>query len=137
MRKGHKKLKVYEIAHELAIKIHRMTLKLPKYEMYEEGSQIRRSSKSVSGNIVEGYALRRYKNEYVHYLYRGYASSEETVEHLEYLHETGSLKDDSIYQELMREYSELNKMLFSFIQSVEEQHETHLLTEGRGAVGRV
>jgi hypothetical protein len=31
-----------------------MSLKLPKYELYEEGSQIRKSSKGVSSTIVEG-----------------------------------------------------------------------------------
>lgn len=136
MEKGHKKLKIYKIAHRLAIKAHRMSLELPKFEMYEEGSQIRRSSKSVTSNMVEGYALRRYKNEYIHYLLRGYASSEETVEHLEYLYETKSLKDNLIYEELMGGYSELNKMLWSFVQSVEEQHETDLFTKGKDVVGR-
>jgi len=42
-----------------------MTLnELPKFEMYEEGSQIRRSSKSVRTNIVEGYGRRNYKLDY-------------------------------------------------------------------------
>ena len=36
-----------------------MTLdNLPKFEMYEEGSQIRRSSKAVASNIVEGFGRR-------------------------------------------------------------------------------
>lgn len=137
MEKGHKKLKIYGMAHELATRVHSMTLKLPKFERYEEGGQIRRSSKSVSSNIVEGYALRRYKNEYMHYLFRAYASSEETVEHLEYLRETESLKDDAVYEELMRGYSELNKMLFGFLQSVEDQHETDVLAKGRSVMDRV
>ena len=37
--------------------------------MYEEGSQIRRSSKSVKSNLVEGYGRRNYKNEYFNYEY--------------------------------------------------------------------
>ena len=122
MEEGYKKLKIYKLAHELGIKVHRMSLTLPKFEMFEEGSQIRRSSKSVSNNIVEGYALRKYKAEYIHYLFRAYASSMETVEHLEYLHETNSLRDKLVFEELIAEYSELNKMLYSFIESVEEGH---------------
>ena len=35
------------MAFELAIEVHKMTFKLPKYEIYEQGSQVRRSSKSV------------------------------------------------------------------------------------------
>ena len=65
---GYKKLKIYRLAHDLAVRVHKMTVELPQFEMMEEGSQIRRSSKSVSSNIVEGYALRRYKQEYIHYL---------------------------------------------------------------------
>ncbi|UCE20619.1 MAG: four helix bundle protein [Gemmatimonadota bacterium] len=128
MNAGYKKLKIYQLAHELALQVHKMSLKLPKFEMYEEGSQVRRSSKSVSSNIVEGYSLRRYKAEYIRYLFRAYASSQETVEHLTYLHETESLKDTRIYKKFITKYSELNKMLFSFIRSVEEMHETDLFS---------
>ena len=51
---GYKKLEIYQQGHELAIQVHEMRMTLPKFEMYEEGSQIRRSAKSVSSNIVEG-----------------------------------------------------------------------------------
>ncbi len=61
MEQGVEKLKVYRLAHQLGVKVHDMSLTLPKHEMYEEGSQIRRSSKSVSSNIVEGFSLRNYK----------------------------------------------------------------------------
>ena len=37
-------------------------------EMYEEGLQIRRSSKSVSSNIVEGFGRRRYQADYIKFL---------------------------------------------------------------------
>ncbi|ODS34547.1 MAG: ribosomal protein [Candidatus Scalindua rubra] len=126
-KEGHKKLKIWQLSHKLGIKVHKMSLALPKFEMFEEGSQVRRSSKSVSSNITEGYALRRYKAEYIHYLFRAYASSMETVEHLEYLYETNSLKDKSAFDEMINEYSELNKMLFSFIESVEKMHSTDIL----------
>ncbi len=64
---------------------------LPRFELYEEGSQIRRSSKSVVANIVEGYGRRRYKSEYIRFLIFALASCDETREHLEILRETGSL----------------------------------------------
>jgi four helix bundle protein len=120
---GYKKLRIYIVAHELAVKVHKMTMKLPKYEMFEEGGQIRRSSKSVPSNIMEGYALRRYKQEYIHYLSRSLASSVETLEHLDLLQETGSLADQEIYKELYKGYTDLNGMLYSFIKSVEELHD--------------
>ena len=120
---GYKKLKIYNLAHDLAIRVHKMTMNLPKYEMFEEGSQIRRSSKSVSSNIVEGYALRRYKQEYIHYLVRALGSSLETVEHLEFLFKTESLTDKTLYESLHEEYEKLNSMLYSFIESVVTQHD--------------
>ncbi|UCG91811.1 MAG: four helix bundle protein [candidate division WOR-3 bacterium] len=125
-KEGYKKLRIYQKAHKLAIKVHKMTLHLPKFELYEEGSQIRRSSKSVSSNLVEGYSLRRYKNEYLRYLSQSYASSQETIEHLDYLYETNSLKDKILYEELNKAYNELCGMLFNFTQSVWEKHETKL-----------
>ena len=115
-------LKIYEKAHKLAIEIHRMSLELPSFEMYEQASQIRRSSKSVAAQIVEGYSLRNYKNEYIHYLNRAYASNCETKEHLQLLFETKSLKDDKVYKRLCLEIEDLSKMIYSFIQSVEKEH---------------
>lgn len=56
---GYKKLRIWQDARDLTIAIHGMTLRnLPKFEMYEEGSQIRRSMKSVKSNIVEGFGRR-------------------------------------------------------------------------------
>ncbi len=63
--KGYKSLRVYQDAHRLAVEIHQMSLELPKFEMFEEGSQVRRSSKAISTNLVEGYGRRMYKAEYL------------------------------------------------------------------------
>jgi four helix bundle protein len=53
---SYRKLTIWQMARELVIDIHKMTLtQLPQFELYEEGSQIRRSSKSIKSNIVEGY----------------------------------------------------------------------------------
>ena len=104
---GYRNLEVYTLAYELSLKIHRMSLALPSFEKFEEGSQIRRSSKSVCANIVEGFALRKHKNEYIHYLYRAYGSSEETVFHLQVLYETESMKDVTMYNELIASYRHL------------------------------
>ena len=79
---SYKKLEIWERAKEVSIAIHKMTLaELPKFEIYEEGSQIRRSSKSVRSNIVEGYGRRRYGMEYIRFLTFSIASSDETIDH--------------------------------------------------------
>jgi hypothetical protein len=53
---SYKDLEIWQLAKIVVIEVHHMTIyNLPKYEMYEEGAQIRRSIKSVRSNIVEGY----------------------------------------------------------------------------------
>lgn len=76
---NYKDLEVWQIARELSIEIHKMTLPLTKFEMYEGGSQIRRSSKSIRSTIVEGYSRRRYKNEFIKFITYAIASTDETL----------------------------------------------------------
>ena len=45
---SYRDLEVYNTAHELGVRIHRFTMALPKYELHEVGSQLRRASKAVS-----------------------------------------------------------------------------------------
>ena len=120
---GYKGLEVYQRAHRLAVEIHRMTALLPRQELYEEGAQIRRSSKSVAAQIVEGYCLRKNRNEFLQYLNRAYASAHETVEHLQLLRETGSLGDQEVYRRLNEECEALCKMLFRFMEGVMDGHD--------------
>ena len=101
-----------------------MTLNaLPKFEMYEEGSQIRRSVKSTRSNIVEGYGRRRYKQDFIRFLTNALASNDESTDHLETLYETASLKDERLFLQLREELKLLGKMLNRFIQAVEQGHE--------------
>jgi four helix bundle protein len=97
-----------------------MTLnELPKFEMYEEGNQIRRSIKSVKSNIVEGYGRRRYTSEYIRFLIFAISSNDETIDHLENLFYTESLKNKEIFQDLHERLEILGKKLNNFIQAVE------------------
>jgi four helix bundle protein len=120
---SYKKLEIWQLARDLVIVIHKMTLEeLPKFELYEEGSQIRRSSKSVKSTIVEGYGRRRYKAEFIHFLIYAIASNDETIDHLENLFETGSLKNNALYEELHNRLNTLGKKINLFFQSVEKSH---------------
>ena len=95
---SYKNLEIWQLARELVIDIHKMTLtKLPKLEMFEEGSQIRKSSKNVKSTIEEGYGRRRYKQDFLRFLTYSIASNIETTGHLENLFETNSLKDKELY----------------------------------------
>ena len=98
---SYKKMEIWKIARDVSVDIHSMTLySLPKFEMYEEGSQIRRSSKSIRSNIVEGYGRRYYKQDFIRFLIYSHASCDETIDHLEILYETKSLKDDELFNNL-------------------------------------
>ena len=119
---NYKDLEVWQIARELSVDIHKMTLSLPKFEMYEEGGQIRRSSKSIRSNIVEGYGRRRYKNEFIRYITFAIASTDETIDHLETLWETESLNDKELFTKLLDKVNLLDKKLINFLKSVEKKH---------------
>ncbi|MFZ5517826.1 MAG: four helix bundle protein [Candidatus Zhuqueibacterota bacterium] len=119
---GFKDLEVYKLAKQLAVEIHKMTLSLPKFELFEEGSQVRRSSKSVVANIVEGFGRRRYKNEFLKHITIALSECDETQVHLELLYETGSLKDEEMYQKLKEETNKLARMLNTFFHSILKQH---------------
>ena len=131
--RGFRNLEVYQISHNLGVRIHQMSLRLPKFEMYEEGAQIRRSSKRVSASIVEGYAMRKYKGQYLFYLYRAHGSAEESLEHLEYLWETKSLTYAQEYESLRSVSLTLNRKLYRFIQGVEQQHTAPYSIPDQGA----
>ena len=56
MNQGIKDIKIYQISYQLAIDIHKATLEFPKIEQYGGiADQLRRSSKSITANIVEGF----------------------------------------------------------------------------------
>ncbi len=108
----------------MVVEIHKMTMKLPKFELYEEGSQIRRSSKSVKSNIVEGYGRRRHKQEYIKFITYALASNDETLDHLETLFETESLEDMEVFQTLHFKIELFGKKINRFLDSVEKYHQS-------------
>ena len=108
---------IYKISHKLAVEIHKMTLNLPSFEMYEEGSQIRKSSKGIPANIVEGFGRKKYQQDYLRFLIIAHASCNETKEHLEILYETGSLKEKKEFEYFCNEYDTLGRKLNKFIQA--------------------
>ena len=115
--KSYKDLDVYNLAFKYAIEVHRASLKLPKYELYEQGSQVRRSSKSIKDKIVEGYGRRVYKKEFLKFLTYAHASLLECLSQLEMIDE---LYDIHEIKDLKGKYDLLGGKIFSFIQYVEK-----------------
>ena len=117
---SYKNLEIWKLADQVAVEIHEMTLtKLPKFEMFEEGSQIRRSCKSVKSNIVEGYGRKRYKAEFIKFLVYSLGSNDETIDHLETLFKTKSLQDEVLYNYLHAKLEIVGKKINLFIKGVD------------------
>jgi four helix bundle protein len=119
---SYKNLEIWQAARDLSVRIHEMTMSLPKFEQFEEAQQIRRSSKSVRSNIVEGYGRRRYKQDFVRYIVFALASNDETIDHLELLMETQSLKDQELYRDLHSRLQILGRKIQKFLKAVEREH---------------
>ncbi|MCB1206986.1 MAG: four helix bundle protein [Verrucomicrobiae bacterium] len=122
--RGYRRLEVWKLARELTIEIHEMTLtSLPKFEMFEMGSQIRRSMKSVRSNVVEGFGKRIWKPEFVRHLTYAIGSCDETIDHLETLWETRSLADQDLFTSLSEKLDLLKRKLVRFRQCVQRDHQ--------------
>ncbi len=119
---SYRELEIYHESKRLAIQIHALSLTLPKFELYEEGSQIRRCSKAVTSGIVEGFARRRYKPDYVKHLVYSIAECDETLIHLDFLYETSSLKDKAMYETLRANIVQLSMSINKFTRWVEEKY---------------
>lgn len=121
---SYKKLNVWHLSKEIVIDIHAMTMGLPRFELYETGSQILRSSKSIRSYIVEGYGRRRYKKDFIRFLIYAHSSVDETRDHLEILFETKSLKNEKVFNDLSQKLDLMGKKLYQFIESVEKGHKS-------------
>jgi len=115
--KSYRDLDVYQMAYSLAIKVHKMTMTLPKYEMYEQGSQLRRSSKSIKDNIVESYGRKRYKQDFIRFLVYAHASCDEATSQLIMIDEIHF--ESKGLTELISEYEILGRKINKFIDYVE------------------
>lgn len=118
--KNYRDLDIYKLSYALAIKMHGLSLKLPKFEFYEEGSQLRRASKSITANIVEGYGRKKYKAEFVKFLVYAHASCDETIAHLQFIKDTHK-EIEGKSSSLIEAYNELGAKINKFIRFVETE----------------
>ena len=118
--KSYKDLEIYKISYDLAVEVHRFSLTLPQYETYEEGSQVRKSSKGIPACIAEGYGRRRYKAEFIKFLVYAHASCDETLVHLNFIKDTHGFIEKEI-EVFIRSYEELGRKISRFIDFVEKE----------------
>ena len=108
-------LKVYRAAYDLAMQVFEISKRFPKEETYSLTDQIRRSSRSVAGNIREGFAKRRFEQVLVKHFTDALGSSEETRTWLEVGGGCGYLSTEE-YERLDKGYDEINAMLYVFVE---------------------
>jgi four helix bundle protein len=111
-------MEVFKRAYELSLKIHRASLNFPKHEQYGLADQLRRSSKSVCANLVEGFAKQiNSKREFGRYIATSLGSCNEALLWLKYAQDLDYLSIE-ISQEWQNEYEQIAKMLNKLYQSI-------------------
>jgi len=116
MIQSYKDLNVFQLSYSLAMEIFWLTKEFPKEELYSLIDQVRRASRSVTANIVEGWAKRRYENVFKRHLIDSIGSCDETKLWLDFGFDCKYIavaKHDS----LVSRYEELGKMLHGLFEN--------------------
>jgi four helix bundle protein len=114
MMHGHKDLKVYQLAYKLAMQIFHASKSFPSEERYALTDQIRRSSRSVTSNIAEGFRKRQYRSAFVCKMADADGEATETQVWIDYARDCGYWSSQTASQ-LTSGYEEVGKMLGSMI----------------------
>lgn len=72
--RDHRKLEVFTLADELALRVYEVTRSFPEDERYGLTSQLRRAAVSIGANIVEG-AARQSQSDFLRLLTIAYGSA--------------------------------------------------------------
>ena len=104
-------LMVYRKAYERSLDVHHVSMKFPKQEQHELGSQIRRASKSICANIAEGFGKQNIsKMEFKRFLLMAMGSADEMRVWSRYSYDLGYI-DESRWVEWNGTYADIAKML--------------------------
>lgn len=110
----HKDLKVYQLSFEAGMEIFKISKSFPKEETYSLTDQIRRSSRSVSGNLAESWRKRRYPKAFVAKLSDAEGEAAETQVWLDYALACDYISND-IHAVLYEKYDHILGMLVNMI----------------------
>ena len=110
----HKDLRVYALSFEAGMEVYEITKLFPREEMYSLTDQIRRSSRSVSGNLVEAFRKRRYPKSFVAKLSDSEGEAGETQVWLDYALACHYM-DKEPYQRIFDKYDHILAMLVTMI----------------------
>jgi four helix bundle protein len=114
-----KKLDVFKLSHELVLRIYDITKAYPREEKFGLTSQMRRAASSIPTNMMEG-SGRKSTKEYIHFLSISSGSCEEIKYQLLLSRDLGYI-EKATYDDLVKEYSRVSKMLFRLGESLENK----------------
>jgi four helix bundle protein len=114
-----KDLIVYQKAYKLAMEIYELSKSFPKEEKYSLTDQIRRSSRSITSNITEAWAKRRYEKSFIKKLTDSLGEEHETFNWLDYSKDCKYLSEDT-HKKLENECLEVRRMLISMINNPDQ-----------------
>jgi four helix bundle protein len=117
--KGYKSLIVYTKSFALAVAVFKLTQKFPKDELFGLTSQVRRSSRSVCANIVEGYRKRMYPKQFVNKLVTSDGECSETLFWLEMAAAFEYISEDEC-KKFEERLDEIGRILGSMIKTPEK-----------------
>jgi len=98
------------LSFEAGMLVFHLSKKFPKDEMYSLTDQIRRSARSVSGNIAEAFRKRKYPKSFVSKLTDAEGEAAETQVWLDYALECGYV-ETKMHIELFDKYDHIISML--------------------------
>lgn len=107
---------VFQKSYDLSVKVFHTTKKFPPDEKYSLTDQIRRSSRSISSNIAESWAKRKYPKAFVNKLSDALGEEFETEVWLEMARDLNYIGNEEL-KEFMNQYEEVRKMLISMMQN--------------------
>jgi four helix bundle protein len=114
----HTELQVYQRSFAAAMSLFQLSKKFPPEEKYSLTDQVRRSSRSVSANLAEGWRKRRYPAAFAAKLSDCEGEAAETQTWLQFAVECGYLKSPEA-RSLYQEYDEIIAMLVTMNQNAE------------------
>ena len=112
--KTHNDLKVYQLSFSTGMEVFRITKTFPKEEKYSLTDQIRRSSRSVSGNLAEAFRKRRYPKAFIAKLSDSEGEAAETQVWLDYTFACKYI-DKKLYTSLYEKYDHIIAMIVKMI----------------------
>jgi four helix bundle protein len=107
---GYDDLLVFKKAFNASMEIYAVSKLFPNEEKYSLTDQIRRSSRSVSINIAEGYRKRVYPKSFLAKLIDADGECSETIVWLDYARKC-SIINELKFKELRNKYEEIGKLL--------------------------